>query len=78
MGGKPVKRMIKWASKARDELDLKKDKFFENLQKIVIDRDITPEKMKNASGLNINLSKFNGYDMIVSWTIIHSKVGFRG
>ena len=35
LGRKPVKRMIKCASKA-----LKRDKFFENLQKIVIDRDI--------------------------------------
>ena len=60
-GGKFVK-MIEKVNKARDRLVLKKDNFSDALCKIVLTRDITPEKMKQASELAIDLPKFTGYD----------------
>ena len=57
-----VRRMGKNASKIREKLAEKREKFSASLQKIVIERDITPEKMKNVSGLTIELPKYSGYE----------------
>ena len=46
----------------RDKLALKRKNFLKNLQETVIERDIFPDKMKNALGLKIELTKCNGYD----------------
>ena len=48
--------------KKRDKLALKRKNFLKNLQETVIERDISPDKMKNALGLKIELPKFSGYD----------------
>ena len=61
-GGEVVRRMGKNASKIREKLAEKREKFSASLQKIVIERDITPEKMKNVSGLTIELPKYSGYE----------------
>ena len=62
LGGDSVTRMVKKASKTRDRIALKREKFREKTLKIVLERDITPEKLKNASELAIDLPKFSGYD----------------
>ena len=37
------------------------DKFLKNVQKTIIDRDISEKKLNKSTGLNIHLPKFNGY-----------------
>ena len=61
-GGEALLEKIKKAEAKRDLLVTKKKLFFDKLQTIVLDRDITPDKLKNASTLQIELPKFNGYD----------------
>ena len=62
VGGEPVQKLLGDAIRGRDELAKKRDKFVKDLQQTVIERDITPDKMKNASGLKIELPKFSGYE----------------
>ena len=57
-----IAKKIERVNKTRDRLVLKKDNFYDALRKIVLVRDITPEKMKQASELTIDLPKFTGYD----------------
>ena len=52
--GDKVENMLK--------LNLKKETFLKNLEKIVADRDVTSDKIKNDAGLKIDLTKFSGYD----------------
>ena len=54
--------MIERVNKTRDRLAQKRDNFYDALRNIVLKRDITPEKMKQASELSIDLPKFTGYD----------------
>ena len=46
----------------RDVIVGKRRIFLEKLQGIVIERDITPDKLKNACTLQIDLPKFIGYN----------------
>ena len=46
----------------RDILAEKRMAFQESLQNTITERDITPEKMKSASSLRIELDKFYGYE----------------
>ena len=62
IGGPSVEQMVKSVTRTRGRLALKKDSFFEKLQKIVLDRDITAEKLKNGSDMLLELPKFSGYD----------------
>ena len=41
---------------------MKKETFLKNLEKIVADRDVTPDKIENGAGLKIDLPKFSVYD----------------
>ena len=61
-GGCKVEQLFKQASKTRDRLSLKREKFFAKLEDVVIQRDITADKMKSASEVTIELEKFCGYD----------------
>ena len=61
-GGESVQIMLENAKKKRDKLAVKRKHFLKNLQETVIERDISLDKMKNASGLKIELPKFSGYD----------------
>ena len=47
-GGAEVDRMINAVTKTRGKLSSKKEDFFAKLQKIILDRDITTEKLKNV------------------------------
>ena len=61
-GGADVDRMINAVTKTRGKLSSKKETFFTKLQKIILDRDITTEKLKNGSDLMLELPKFSGYE----------------
>ena len=61
-GGQKVTKMFDKISKTRDRLRKKKDEFYKKLNDIILERDITPDKLRNASELIIDLPKFCGYD----------------
>ena len=60
-GNPDVLKLSKIVNKTLGRIATKKDNFFASLQKIVLDRDITTEKLKNASDLVVDLPKFSGY-----------------
>ena len=62
LGGQPVEALLKKVCKTRDRIASKKDEFYDNLKRVIVERDISEEKIKNASGLKIDLPKFSGYD----------------
>ena len=62
VGGEKVKRMLVQVSRTRDKLVSKRESFEDELSTIVVQRDITPEKMKQAAELSIELPKFTGYE----------------
>ena len=62
LGGRPVETLLNKVCRTRDRIAAKKDVFYDELNKIIVDRDISVEKMKNASELKIALPKFSGYD----------------
>ena len=62
LGGYPVEELLTKVCKTRDRIASKKDEFFDNLQKVIAERDISVEKIKNATGLEVELPKFSGYD----------------
>ena len=66
--GDCVLKMLDSAIAKRDALGMKKDKFIKNLQTIVAERDITPDKMKNPSTL---------VAMRATSTFIRSKLSFK-
>ena len=61
-GGQPVGDIFEKMCRTRDRLCHKRDGFFAKLQNIILDRDITADKLKFASELSIELPKFSGYD----------------
>ena len=61
-GGDTLRAHLDSATRKRDELNVKRKAFFEKMQKIVLDRDVTPDKLKNAATMRIDLPKFSGYD----------------
>ena len=61
-GGEAVWEMLADAVSKRDVVADKKAKFQESLHNIDMERDITPDKLKNASTLQFELPKFSGYD----------------
>ena len=60
-GNPDVVKLSKGANKTLGRIATKKDNFFSSLQKIMHNRDITTEKLKNASELLLELPKFSGY-----------------
>ena len=72
-GGETAQKLLRDAIVKRDELVEKRDKFVKNLSAVVIERDITPDKMKNASGLKIELPKFSGYDCAMDFYTFRSQ-----
>ena len=61
-GGEKVSSLFEKMCKTRDRLSQKREAFFAKLQKIILERDITADKLKYASELTIELPKFSGYD----------------
>ena len=60
-GGADVKNLWEAATKKRDIVAKKRTDFLGKLQSVIKERDVTPEKMKNATTLRIELPKFGGY-----------------
>ena len=54
--------LLQKVSKTRDRIVSKREDFRDTLSKLVRERDITAEKMKQASELVVNLPRFSGYD----------------
>ena len=73
LGGDPVEKMLSKVCKTRNRIALKKDAFYDKLSNIIIERDITPEKMKNAAALKIELPKFTGYDARIDFFTFKSE-----
>ena len=61
-GGAEVRNLWVTATKKRDSVSEKRTAFLKKLQSIIEQRDVTPEKMKNATTLRIELPKFGGYE----------------
>ena len=61
-GGDEVRKMLENAIQKRDLVSIKKKEFFKKLHSIIIRRDVTPDKMKNATTFRIDLPKFSGYE----------------
>ena len=59
--------------KWRDTLSAKREKFVNSLQDIVASRDITPDKLKNACTIQIDVPKFSGYDSKIDYFSFKSK-----
>ena len=70
LGGEKVVKILDKARKTRDRLALKKENFCDTLSNIILERDITPEKMKQASELTIALQNLLG--MMAKWIFSHS------
>ena len=45
----------------QDDISIQTDEFLRDVQRVIVERDISEEKMKNAAGLNIQIPKFRGY-----------------
>ena len=61
------------ASKKRDAVAKKRKIFCEKLKKIVSERDITPEKLRDAASFKIELPKFTGYDSTMDFFTFKSQ-----
>ena len=55
--GDAVREMLANAASKRDVVADKKAKFQESLHNIVMERDVTPDKLKNATTLAIRIAK---------------------
>ena len=60
-GGANVRKLWEATTKKRDMVSNKRTDFLGKLQSIIKECDVMPEKMKNATTLRIELSKFGGY-----------------
>ena len=72
-GGVEVQTLLQTVTSKKDEVIGKKKSFFENLQAIVSSRDVTPDKLKNAASLKIELPKFSGYDCEIDFYTFKSE-----
>ena len=61
-GGPKSLDMLDKINKTRDRIVSKREDFRDTLSKLVRERDITAEKLKQASDLVVNLPKFTGYN----------------
>ena len=60
LGGEQVESMLTAASETRSKLTEKKKIFQQKLQLIIMERDVTPDKLKSGD-FQIDLPKFSGY-----------------
>ena len=61
-GDGEITKLLNQAVIKRTEVVASKQVFLEKLQKVIIERDISDGKLKNVSGLKIEIPKFSGYD----------------
>ena len=62
-----VQTLLDVAMIRRDEVATKKRLFQQNLQTILKTRDITPDKLRNAATLKVEILKFSGYDCSINF-----------
>ena len=72
-GGSEVQELLNSASAKRDTVSDKRNEFLKKLKAIVESRDVTPDKLKNASTLDIDLPKFSGYSCEMDFYTFKSK-----
>ena len=61
-GGAEVEKLLTTVTSKKNDVIKMKKNFFVNLEKIVLARDVTADKMKNAASLKIEIPKLSGYD----------------
>ena len=61
-GGKAVNGLYNEVCDLRKNVLAEKEKFQADLKKLVLEHDITPEKLKHATDAMPNIPKFSGYD----------------
>ena len=66
-GSEAVQNLLDLTICKRDHVISKRKLFKTNLQSILNERDITPDKLKNASTLKIQIPKFSGYDCVMDF-----------
>ena len=71
--GNVFKEKLDSATKIRDNLNTKRKAFVKKLQTAVTDRDISPDKLKNAANIPIDLQRFSGYDCKIDLFTFQSK-----
>ena len=62
IGGDAAQSLLDNAIWKRNLITRKRKDFLGNLQSVLLGRDITPDKLKNASILRVDIPKFSGYD----------------
>ena len=62
IGGDAAQNLLDSAIWKRNLITRKRKDFLGNLQSVLLERDITPDKLKNASILRVDTPKFSGYD----------------
>ena len=62
VGGVSVQNLLRKAGSIRDRLAVRRKNFQKDLARLVGERDVTPDKLKNATMLKIEIPKFTGYD----------------
>ena len=68
-----VQDLLDAAITQRDLVATKRKLFQRNLQTILKSRDITPDKLRNASTLKVEIPKFSGYDCSVDFFTFKSE-----
>ena len=61
-GGDEVRKLLDRVTTMKNASVVSRKKFADKLRKIVLEKDITPDKLRNACSLKIELPKFSGYD----------------
>ena len=61
-GGKKVREMLDLVTIKKNATLERRKRFGDSLRKIVLDRDITPDKLRNACSVKIDNFKFGGYE----------------
>jgi hypothetical protein len=72
-GSKVVQELLDTATGRIDRVAALKKTFLKNVQVALDDRDITPDKLKNAATLQIELPKFSGYDCKIDFFTFKSE-----
>ena len=72
-GGEKVQKLLDTVTAKKVEVLGMKNTFFKDLEAIVATRDVTPDKMKNAASLKIELPKFSGYDCEIDFYTFKSE-----
>ena len=62
IGGDAAQSLLDSAIWKRNLITSKRKNFLGDLQSVLLERDITPDKLKNASIIRVDIHNFSGYD----------------